>query len=153
MPSCRKYPSEEFRTVLRVVEQRYLAGGDDTSPKLRTQERYDETRERQSALNAILKEVLIAVTFQSADGLIGASQLHAQHLRTFKQISVLICQCSSCSKIARRVRSLRLETDSRRFVGLYLYMSIEQRGIGHLLVANVRIFHSTQAAKVVVGVL
>ena len=76
VPAGREQTTVELRTVLRVEEQRHLTAGDDAPAVTGTQEREDEPRERQTTLQTVFEEVLIAIAFQSANRLIGATQLH-----------------------------------------------------------------------------
>ena len=143
----------ELRTVLRVEGHRHLTRGDYFATYVRTQEREDKAWEAQSALKAVFEEVLVTVALQSSDGLVGASQLHAEGLGTPEDVTVLIGQRSRSTKVSRCVRSLRLETDGRGLVRLYLDARVEQRRVGHRLEVDVRIPDGPQASEVVIGVL
>ena len=143
----------EFRTVLRVECHRHLTCGDNPSTHFRTQEGEDKAWEAQSALETVFEEVLVTIALQSSDGFVGASQLHAERLGTPEDVTVLIGQRSRCTQIARCVRTLRLETDGRGLVRLYLDARIEQRCVGYRLEVDVRIPDGPQSSEVVIGVL
>ena len=143
----------KFRTVLRVIEQRYLTGSNSPATHLTTQERHDETRESQTALQTILHKVLITITLQSANGLISTAQLHAERLRAPEEIPVLIGQRRSGTQVTRRIRSLWLETQCRRLIGLDLYLHVDLGRIRRGLEINIGIPYGTQTAKMVIGIL
>ena len=153
VPPCRHHPPVELRTVLRVVEQRQLAGGYRPPAYLPAQEGHDESREAQPALQTVLDEVLVAVALQPSDGLIGSAQPDAQRLRSPEQVAVLIGQRGGGSQVARRVGALRLEADGRRLVGLQVHLCVERSRISRRLETDVRIAHGSQAPEVVIGVL
>ena len=152
-PSCCQHSAVELGAVLRVVYQAHIARGQRTTAEVATQEWHDESRETQSCLDAILRKVLIAVALQPLDGLVGATQLQAERLRASEQVAVLVGQRCCRSEVARRVGTLGLETQRARLVGQYLYLSVEQRGVGVLFKGDVGVSHGPQSAKVVVGVL
>ena len=111
VPSGGKDTPQELRTCLGVEHKRQFTGGIHPPSGLLTQERHDESGERQARLNAILDEVLIAITLQSSDGLVGTTQLQTERLRTLEQVAVLVGQRGGSTKISRCVRTFWLETD------------------------------------------
>ena len=143
----------KLRALLCVIEQRHLTGGDGPPTYLTTQEGHNETRETQATLYTILNEVLITITLQSANSLIGSTQLHTEGLGASEQITVLIGQRGSGSQVACRIGALWLKTERRGFVGLYLYQRVEKGRVGILLETDVRIAYGSQSSEVIVGVL
>ena len=133
----------ELRTVLHIVQQRQFAGGNRTATETATQERHDESWEREFGFGTILGKVLIAVTLQTFDGLVGTTQLQTECFRPTEQVTVLISERGSRTKVASGISTFGLETDGRWLVGLHLNRSIQQRGIGLLLKGNIGIFYST----------
>ena len=152
-PDGREHTTVELRTVLRVEGQRHLTRGDDPAAHLRTQEGEDKPREAQSALDTVFDEVLVLITLQTPDGLVGTTQLHTERLRPPEEVTVLIGQRGRSAEVTSRVRTLRLETDGRGLVRLYLDTRVEQRRVGHRLEVDVRIPHGPQSSEVVIGVL
>ena len=152
-PGSREEPAVELRTVLHIVKQGHLAGGIDQPTDSPVDKGRDESGELQLGLGAIFHEVLIGVALQTADGLVGTTQLDAQHLATTKQVAVLISQRGRSAQVARRIRTFRLETQRRGLVVLQEDLAIQRVGIRHLLKGDIRIFHGLQASEVVIRIL
>ena len=115
-PGRRKQTPVKLRTVLHIIKQRHLTGGVHRLPHMLVHKGRDESRKLQLHLRAVFHEVLVRVALQSLDGLVGATQLHAQHLAAMKQVAVLIGNRSCRSQITCRISTLGLETNRRWFV-------------------------------------
>ena len=146
MPSCGEHLAVELGTVLCVVKQRHLTGGDGTATHIAAQEGHDEAREAEAALHAVLDEVLIAVSFQSLDGLVGTTELHAESLGAPEQVTVLIGERCGSPQVAGSIGALGLKTDCGRFVGLQLDVGVEQGTVRILLETDVRVAHGIDGA-------
>ena len=143
----------ELRTVLHIVKKGHLTGGVHLLTDMFVDKGRDESGELQLSLGTILHKVLIGIALQTANSLVGTTQLDTQHLTTTKQVTVLISQRGGCAQIASCIRTFRLETQRRGLVGLQLDMTIQRVSIRHLIECDIRVFHSLQTSEVVVCVL
>ena len=100
----------ELGTVLQIVEQRNFAGGVQTLAKPTREEWHDGAGELKTCLQRILRKVLIGIALQSTDGLIGTTQLHAEHLAATEEVAVLIGERGGGTQVASGVGAFGLET-------------------------------------------
>ena len=67
-----------------------------------------------------------------------------------KEIAIGIGNGCSSTQVTSGVCTFRLKRDSRRLIGTYLNMTIQQIGIRHFRKFNIRIFYSLEAGEIIV---
>ena len=67
-----------------------------------------------------------------------------------KEITIGIGNGCCSTQVTSSISTFRLERDSRRLIGTYLNMTIQQIGIWHFRKFNIRVFYSLQAREIIV---
>ena len=96
---------------------------------------------------------MVLITLQSLDGLISTTKFNAQLFTTSEKVSVGICKGCSCTQIASRIGSFRLEGDGGRLQCADLDIAIQEVAIRHLGESNIGVFHRLQTGEIIVSSL
>ena len=149
-PCRREYSTMKFWSILKIPTYSPFRTCRLSAPETLGKERSKETRENQFCFYRKLRIVLILITFQTGNCLISTTEFYTQLLTPMKEITIGIGNGCCSTQVTSSISTFRLERDSRRLIGTYLNMTIQQIGIRHFRKFNIRIFYSLETGEIIV---
>ena len=143
----------ELGTILRIVHQREV-GRTFVGAQVALAGRNGQRGEAQGGFDTIFRVILIAITFELANGFVSTAKFEEEALRATEEVALRVGEGGRSAKIAGRVRAFQVEGDAVGLVELHEQVDVHGRIAWRRLgVVNVRIVYCGEGVEILISIL